>query len=379
MAVFESEVHFREDALLELARIIERRTISRLMLIVDQAAYDATNASSIVESALQSYHVVRFADFEPNPKLVDIKRGAQLFRESDSEMVIAIGGGTAIDIGKVIAVVGHETSPIREIITGAASLTQVGVPLVAIPTTAGTGSEATCFAVAYVDGEKYSLDNPALLPDVAIIDPRLTHSLPPGITAATGLDAFCQAIESIWSVGATDESIGYATEAVKLAFANLSSAVNQPSPESRLAMCRASHLAGKAINISRTTAPHALSYPLTSRRNIPHGIAVALTISPMLSYNANVSKLDCVDRRGAEHVRDRIGMIVELLGANSVADARHKIEDLIASVGCPRSLGEAGVTDRAELESLISRVNVQRMSNNPRRTSQESLIELLAS
>ena len=171
--------------------------------------------------------------------------------------------------------------------------------MIAIPTTAGTGSEATHFAVVYVDGEKYSLAHPYLVPAYAVIDPLLTYSLPAGVTAASGLDAFCQAIESIWAVGATDVSHTFATEAARLAVQHLRAAVQNPTDTARAGMCRAAHLSGKAINISKTTAPHALSYVLTAEYGLAHGVAVALTLAPMLQYNAQVTAIDCADPRSA--------------------------------------------------------------------------------
>jgi len=280
-------------------------------------------------------------------------------------------------LGKLIGTLALQPEAARDIVTGRAPISRSGPPLIAIPTTAGTGSEATHFAVAYVDGEKYSVADASLLPDYAIVDPLLTHSLPAGVTAATGLDAFCQGIESIWAVGATDESIDYATNAVRCALRNLVRATREPTPEARLGMCQSAYLAGKAINISKTTASHALSYPLTSKHRIPHGIAVALTLSPMLAYNAQVTEEDCIDPRGAEHVLDRISMIVQLLGAASVAEACERIEKLVSDVGCPISLAEAGIRGAGELRHIVSSVNAERISNNPRKTTPEALLQLL--
>jgi alcohol dehydrogenase class IV len=370
-------VYLKEDALGEVARIIERHSVRRLLFVVDEAAYMACGADAVLESTLRACVVAKFTGFELNPKIDDIDRGVEQSRQFDPEMVIALGGGTAIDLGKLIGTLALQSEAARDIVTGRASISRSGPPLIAIPTTAGTGSEATHFAVAYVDGDKYSVAHASLLPRYAIVDPRLTQSMPASVTAATGLDAFCQAIESIWAVGATDESIDYATGAAGYALGNLVQATTYPTPEARLGMCQAAHLAGKAINISKTTASHALSYPLTSQHNIPHGIAVALTLSPMLAYNAQVTDNDCADPRGAEHVLGRISMIVQLLGAESVADACERIEKLVSDVGCPVSLAEAGIQGAEQLRHIISSVNAERMSNNPRKTSPEALLRLL--
>jgi alcohol dehydrogenase class IV len=166
----------------------------------------------------------------------------------------------------------------------------VGKPLIAIPTTSGTGTEATCFAVVYIDKTKYSLKHSSILPDYTIIDPTLTHAMPPLVTAATGMDALAQAIESYWGVKSTHESQAYAREAITLTLAYLKAAC-QNEVEARDAMSRAANLAGKAINLTETTACHAVSYPITSYFNVPHGHAVALTLASMFGYINNLRSM----------------------------------------------------------------------------------------
>ena len=284
----------------------------------------------------------------------------------------------AIDLAKLIAILASQSAPFGEIIAGKAPIADCTVPIVAIPTTAGTGSEATHFAVVYRDGKKHSVAHSSILPDFAIVDPLLTHSMPKSVTATTGLDAFCQAVESIWSVAATDESVGYATSALALARNNLHAAVHAASPESRRSMCEAAHLAGKAINITKTTAPHALSYWLTMHRGIPHGAAVALFLGPLLQYNAEVSTTDCNDTRGPEHVRSRIAIVLELLGVESALAGRQWIQRLIGSTGCPTTLREVGIEGTSAIRSLVQEANMERLKNNPRQIDLERLVELLA-
>lgn len=366
-----------DGALAEIGAIIEDRNPSRLLLVVDEAAYDAANAASLFDGCCAGRRVERFNKFELNPKLRDICAGIELHRHFGPEMVIGFGGGTAIDLAKLIGLFAAHDDPARDLITGQCPIERSGPPMIAIPTTAGTGSEATQFAVAYVDGVKYSVSHPLLLPEFAIVDPTLTHSMPPKVTAASGLDAFCQGIESVWSVGATEESIGLATEAIRLAAEHLWQAVNRPTPAARRGMCRAAHLSGQAINITRTTACHALSYAITTDYGVPHGMAVATTLAPMLAFNAAVSEGDCNDPRGAAQVRDRIALILESLQAESVDAACGKIRDLITAIGSPVDLAEIGVTDDAVIEQLVSRVNVERLSNNPRKTTPQSLVKVL--
>lgn len=380
-----SIVYLHEGALGKFARIIEECSARRILFVVDDAAYIACGAEATLEPALRLRAVSRFSGFELNPKIKDVEHGIEQARGHEPELVIALGGGTAIDLAKLIASLSVQQNSARDIVQGQAKICQAGPPLIAIPTTSGTGSEATHFAVVYIDDDKHSVAHESLLPHYAIVDPCLTYSLPPAITAATGLDAFCQSIESIWAVGATDQSIAFATQAARHAIEHLVPATRTPTPEARLGMSRASHLAGKAINISKTTAPHALSYSITSRHHIPHGIAVALTLSRLLAYNAGVTDGDCVDPRGAEHVRRRVQVIVELILAPiakagitpNVAAACERIQDLLAEIGCPNSLAQVGINQPEQLQPIINSVNTERMSNNPRGTSPEALLALL--
>ncbi len=375
--VNDQTAYFGDTACDHLASILEADRPLRIFAVLDQQAYANSGAKDLLEQYFSGNTTTRFMDFEPNPKLDDVRKGIELYRQAEPELVVAVGGGTSIDMAKLIRALAGTVDP-EAVIRGKSPIVASRSRFIAIPTTAGTGSEATQFAVVYIDGEKFSLDHASLRPAIAIVDPRLMNTLPAAVTAATGLDAFCQAIESIWAVGATDESVRYAQTAAALALAHLPQATNAPNSLSREAMSRASYLAGKAINISRTTASHALSYPLTSRYGIPHGIAVSLTLAPMLAYNAAVTDEDCVDVRGADHVQARIRLILDILGATSVLGGCARIQSLLAEIGCPTSLQEAGIASADELRDVIEAVNTQRLSNNPRKATSVSLFELLS-
>ena len=369
--------HSLTESIDEVPSVLKSLHMDRLFLVVDEPAWLASGAKELLESQFLQATTNWFTDFELNPKLDDVERGIEAYRECQPDLIIALGGGTAIDLAKLIGSLAVQAASARDIATGRTSIQVPGKPLMAIPTTAGTGSEATHFAVVYVDGEKYSVAHPSMLPRYAIVDSRLTASLPKHITAATGLDAFCQAIESMWSVAATEESMRYATDAARLAFGNLVTATNSPTPEARKAMSRASHLAGKAINITKTTAPHALSYALTSRLDVPHGMAVALTLTSILKFNAEVTDEDCNDPRGAVAVRDRISQILDILGADNVEAGSASITGLLAQINCPTKLKAVGVETSDELRRIVDSVNAERLSNNPRQASPTQLFNLL--
>lgn len=370
-----SILHF--GAIDELENCIRELSARSLFFVVDLSAYQNCGFMPQIDNTIEKFSTSRFSRFEPNPKLSDIENGVSLFRDVSPDLIIALGGGSAIDVAKLIGLLAKQPSTPRDLILGKASIQENAAPMIAIPTTSGTGSEATHFSVVYVDGKKYSVAHTSSLPDVAIIDPTLTASLPKSITASTGLDAFCQAIESLWAVGSSVESRDFALRALQLVWGNLETAVQTPTMDSRLAMSQGAHLAGKAINIGKTTSSHALSYFVTSRYGIPHGVAVALTIGDMLVYNSRICHEDCADPRGFRFVLDRINEIIATLGCDTAEEACGVIRDFLRNVGCPASLYEAGIRGRSEIAQIVASVNVERMSNNPRFSTVESLVELL--
>ena len=377
MKTIGGDIPICHDDISRVGAILDGINAESVLLVTHPEAYENSGAGAKLRDALSSRRVLTFSSFEPNPKLPDAEVALDLLRANPCDAVIAVGGGSAIDMAKLVCLfAAQETSP-RNVIENLSHLNPRTLPFIAIPTTAGTGSEATHFAVVYVDGRKTSIPHQSLLPDFAILDPELTRNLPRNLTAVTGLDALCQGIESLWSVQSTDASKTYAREAVRLAWTQLASAVRRPTDESRSAMCRASHLAGRAINISKTTAPHAISYFITSHCGVPHGHAVALTLGPMLIYNSGVNADDVGDPRGVSYVRGVLEELLGILGCSTVEEGAGKFSQLMDSIGCPTTLRELGQTDADILRRIADNVNLERLNNNPRNLGRGSLDQLL--
>jgi alcohol dehydrogenase class IV len=295
-------------------------------------------------------------------------------------VIVSVGGGSALDVAKMIGIfASNESIAAERIVRKEATIERKGPPVVAIPTTSGTGSQVTHFSALYLAGVKYSVGHPFVLPAVAIVDPKLTHSMPAALTASTGVDALSQGLESVWAVGSTEESQEYALEAVRLALRYLPKAVRNPCPDSRRGMAVAAHLAGKAINISKTTAAHALSYTFTSEYGVPHGQAVGLTLGPLLAYNAAVTEKDCVDPRGRDHVLEALNRVLSVLDCADPEAGQARITSLLKEVHCPTRLSEIGLKTSDERASIAAKVNAERMSNNPRQLDGPALRKLLAS
>jgi alcohol dehydrogenase class IV len=373
----QQNIHFARGAIRCAGDILRQAGAARVLLVTGRTSYSACGAESALAAALAGIPVHQFSEFQTNPQLADVVRGLAQCLELGCQHVVAVGGGSVIDVAKLIALLATQQADPVDLVRGARPIQAAGLPLIAVPTTAGSGSEATHFAVVYVDGAKYSVAHPSVLPSHAVIDPALTDCLPPRLTAISGLDALAQAMESMWSVHSTDESVGYSKEAIRLVLKHLPEAVRTPTSAARDAMCWAAHRAGMAINLTKTTAAHALSYTMTSRFGVPHGQAVALTLGPMLRYNSQVSEDDVLDSRGVEHVTGRIAEIGRLLGAAESTNACQAVTTFIQSVGLETRLAKVGIATAADRALIAAQINVERLANNPRRLTQAALRELL--
>lgn len=362
-----------------LSEILARVSARNIFLVTGKKSYTTSGAQQWVSDHLTGkVTITHLQDFETNPKMEDIQRGIALMEEHPPDAVVAIGGGSVLDTAKIINALAFQGEEPRAYIVEKRPMKPVQRPLIAVPTTAGTGSEATRFAAVYVDKTKYSLKHDSMLPRYAIVDPRLTASLPPSITAETGMDALCQAVESYWNIHSNDASKFYAVRAIRLALEHLPVAATHPTPVSREGMSVAANLAGKAINITETTACHAISYPMTSYFDVPHGQAVALTLAEMLEYNSRVTDADLLDDRGVEYVRRTIDEIVHLLGAADVQSAKHRIYSFMKAIGLATTLGELHIGEEG-LEIIMQHgFNPERVKNNPRVLTREALRNILA-
>jgi len=371
------EEYLGPGSLEKLRDIISRENPRRVFLVTGGTSYEKSGAKKKIEEILAGKNVTHFDDFSANPEITDIEKGIAPFKENKPDLVIAVGGGSVIDMAKSVNILSFQKGGPEAYIKGEKEIGVLGKPLVAIPTTSGTGSEATHFATVYVGKTKYSLAHPSILPAYSIVDPELTLTLPPKITASTGLDALAHAIESYWSVDATDESKKFARRAIVLVLKYLPEAVKDPSPKSRAGMSEAAHLAGVAINITKTTAPHAISYALTAHFGVPHGHAVALTLPDFFVYNAEVNEGDVAGGRDVIYVEKTMEELSGLLGCRNAYDSRDMLRRLIEKVGLPSRLREVGVESVEDLELIFDQVNPERLKNNPRLVNKEALKSLL--
>jgi alcohol dehydrogenase class IV len=345
-----------------------------VLLVIDPGVAAAGSGAATLHAALRDRKVETFSAFTVTPSSTQAVAAAMAAIAIDAGAVVAMGGGAAIDVAKAAALgAAHREDPVS-VIEARAAPTRDALPLVAIPTTAGTGSEATHFAVVYVGGVKRSLAHASLLPAGVVMDAGLSATCPPRVAAAAGLDALCQAMESLWATGADDPSRADAKLAGRIAAASLADAV-RGDETARTAMMWASHLAGHAINVSRTTAPHAASYAMSSRHGVPHGIAVALTIGHFAERLATMDERTCVHPGGVEAVRASVTDAASWLGSDA-AGMVDAMRSLLGTLGVPDSLRAAGIP-RDALDGLAAAADPLRLSNHPERLDEAAIAEEL--
>ncbi len=333
----------------------------RLLLVRGNSSYRDCGAEAVLAPFFREngIAVAEFSDFSVNPKQADLNRGLAVANAFRPDAVLAIGGGSVMDMAKLIRFyLSFEENPAQ----GSYGQFAPCLPLAVIPTTAGTGSESTHFAVLYRDGIKHSIAHPAILPDFVLLDAALNCSATPYQTACSGLDALCQAIESCWSARSTPESREYALRALTLIYPALPKAVLERNKDAIAQLVTGANLAGRAINISFTTAPHAYSYGLTSLVGVPHGHAVACFLPYFFKLHSTITAADCHDPRGAEHVYVVMKRLAECLACD-VCRTPELLRQYIIDV---LPLHRQTVTlNQAQWQDILKRVNPGRLNNNP--------------
>lgn len=346
-------------ALQKLVEIIAYFSPRIILLVRGKRSYVQCGGDEAMKEILAGYSgcVTEFSDFSENPKLEDVERGLALVKGLCPDLIIGIGGGSVMDMSKLIRFFNsYIPDPEFQHFDKQREL----IPLIVLPTTAGTGSESTHFAVLYRNKIKYSVAHANILADCVVADPCFTYKNPVYLTASSGFDALAQAIEAYWNAYATIESDEYAIKAIKLLWPNLPEVVAAPTVLLRNKVAEGSFWAGKAINITKTTAPHALSYPFTSYYDLPHGHAVAVSFSFFLKYNYPDEDKVLHKNLRFVHFKKKMDKLYQMLGVNDPEDAFYRMTNYISKLSldfkCPEGFDPL---------MILNNINLQRLSNNP--------------
>lgn len=363
----------------QLPDVIAERGAGHVLLVCGRRSFDASGAARVLPALESIAQITRFDDFSPNTDADDLVRGLDLSRDDPPDLILGVGGGSAMDLAKLLAAYHDKrgVDEVREAIRSGAQITARSADLVLVPTTAGSGSEATHFAVVYIGHDKFSIAGPALLPDRVVLDADLPRSGLPYQRATSGIDAVCQAAESLWAVGGTTESRAFARAGLHLLLAHLTGFVADPHSDHAVGVSHGAHLAGRAINVSKTTAPHAMSYALTKRHNIPHGHAVALTFGPWMRRHIDATRDQLRPDVDVAAHREAVADLLDAFDASDGAQAHDRFTALLHDLGLEPSLTALGVGDDEERATLAAAVNTERLGNDPLTASTDDLIAML--
>ena len=348
----------------ELDKYFDENGASCILLVCD-GAFDFLNIKRYFETleSRKGIRVVKFTDFQPNPLYDSVVKGVEVFHKKKCDLIAAIGGGSAMDVAKCIKLYSNMDSSENYL---KQTIVPNDVPLFAVPTTAGTGSEATRFAVIYYNGEKQSVADYSCIPSTVLFDASALKTLPIYQKKSTMMDALCHAVESFWSVNSNEESMAYSREAICMIIDNMNSYLaNEDSGNAN--MLKAANLAGKAINITQTTAGHAMCYKLTSLYGLAHGHAAAVCDKVLIPYMLEHLD-DCIDARGANHLEHIFAEIAAAFGC----DTDH-LGERFAEIVNSLELTMPEMKSLDDIDVLKTSVNPVRLKNHPISLSIDSI------
>jgi alcohol dehydrogenase len=371
------KIVFGNGSILTLASHVKEHHAQNPLIVIDKNLAK-TGLQERIASILVS-EGIKFTVFdkvEPEPRIELADEGAALAVKDKCDMVIGIGGGSAMDVAKAIAVIATNKGAATDYL-GLNKVPKAGLPKIMIPTTAGTGSEVTFTAVFVRKNlkKKEGMNSPYLYPELALLDPELTLTLPPAHTAQTGLDALCHAIESYTSINSSPMSEMFSLEAISLIAENLRTCVHDgKNIAARERMLLGSLYAGIGLANAGVTAVHSLSYPLGGKYGVGHGLANTMLLPSVMAFNLPGALEKFAD------VADAMGECTEGLPAREAAYlAVDAVEALIEDCGVDSSIRDFGVEEKdfpalADVAMTVARP----LENNPRKMTKEDMIAIYA-
>lgn len=361
------DILFESGAIEKLPEIIAEKNWKKGVLICDPF-FVKNGFSEKVRQYASEYIEAIYSDITPNPRVEEVDACARVLRDIGADFAVSVGGGSSLDCAKAACAIAGTRKSVTAFHTGGEKLPGGGIPLIAVPTTAGTGSEVTCVAVLTNENEKVKapIANPLLYPTLAIIDPKLTLSVPPRVTASTGLDVLSHALEGFWSKNHQPVCDALALHAARLVFENLLDTYkNGNNLTLREKMCEASVIAGLAFTLPKTAASHACSFPLTRIYGIPHGEACAFTLDSLCRINARAEN-------------GRLDRFANKLGFTDAAQMADRIKEMKEATGMRCTLSQAGIRQE-DLPYLATQCHHPNMLNNPVILDDKMIIEMFQS
>ena len=344
----------------DILKYINDKSFKKIFVLCGKKSFVNSGAENLLKniSNKQIKLLYKKSEIPILEELIEIIKDIKNFKP---DLFLAIGGGAVIDYAKIANVVDIRPNLAELIVNYTYPFKKKFTKLAVIPTTAGSGAEVTSNAVIYVDGIKHSFESELLIPDHFFLIPEFLISAPNKIKASSGFDAIAQATESLISMKSNEKSLDYAIKSLEISLANYLNFLEQPTYENSSKMSEAANLAGKAINISKTTAPHAASYPFTSIYNISHGHAVSLFFENFMKFNyKNLNK-----SKSNFDLNKRFEIIFNLFNVNDIEDYEKKIKYIKTKSFLVDDLKKLNIDIKINLKEIMKGINLLRLGNNP--------------
>ena len=357
-------IRFGNGSSEQLGNICREYGLSNGLLVSDPFFVGSGLAQEVIDKS-EGALVCVFSDLQPNPTVESVNACVELLEKNDLKFIVALGGGSSLDCAKAASVAAHTGRKVQDFHSGGVRIAGSNIPVIAMPTTAGTGSEVTNVAVLSdaEKGIKGPMASDHMYAKLAIIDPLFTVSVPKSVTASTGLDTLSHALEGYWSVNHQPICDAYAIYAAKKVFENLEHTCSHlDDVRAREEMSLASLIAGLAFAVPKTAAAHACSFPLTNIYHIPHGEACAFTLDSLVLINC-------------ETERARLDALARMVGFASPEAMAAEIARLKEITGMRRTLAQAGIREE-DVPELAARCKHPNLLNNPTEMTQERLIKM---
>jgi len=358
----------------DIKNFIKDKTFKKIFILCGKKSFAASGARKFFNQLLDNKEIKFFYKSSELPifeELIEIINSIKNFKP---DLILAIGGGAIIDYAKIANTVDVRNDLKDLIVNYSYPFKEKYTKLAVIPTTAGSGAEVTSNAVIYIDKIKHSFESQLLVPDFFFLIPEFLISAPNKIKASAGFDAIAQALESLVSKKSNEQSVEYASKSLRVSINSYISFLTDPNLKNATEMSIASNLAGKAISISKTTAPHAVSYPFTSLFNISHGHAVGLFFENFFNFNFN----NLNRSETSFDLKKRFDLIFNLLDVENINDFNSKISLIKKQAKLEDNLNKLNINIEKNSEKIIKGINLLRLGNNPVKIDRKDIYKIIS-
>ena len=357
----------------DILKYIKDKSFKKIFVLCGKKSFVNSGAENLLKN-ISNKEIKLFYKKSEIPILEELIEIINDIKNFKPDLFLAIGGGAVIDYAKIANVVDIRPDLAELIVNYTYPFKKKYTKLAVIPTTAGSGAEVTSNAVIYVDGIKHSFESELLIPDHFFLIPEFLISAPNKIKASSGFDAIAQALESLVSRKSNDKSVEYASKSLRVSVNSFISFINEPNMKNATEMSIASNLAGKAISISKTTAPHAASYPFTSLFNISHGHAVSLFFEKFFKFNyENIDKSET-----SFDLKKRFYLIFNLFDVQDINGFNSKISLIKKSANLEDDLTKFNIDIIKSSEDVLKGINLLRLGNNPVKIDGKDILNIIS-